>query len=238
VVTGPREDDVNNFFNQIRLVGDWLSASAQWHGDDGIPHRLAQHLAYTGISLFFAALLGLGFGLLIGHFGRGGFLVVTLANFARAIPTLGLVVLIFNQVGLVLTPVVIALTALAVPPILLNTYEGLRGVDPDARDAARGMGMTGWSVLWKVEVPIALPLILLGLRTAAVQVVATATIAAYVGFGGLGRYIVDGLARNDYELVIGGSVVIVVLAIVVQLLFTALRRFMVSPGLLGQARRS
>jgi len=229
---------MNNFFNQVQAVADWLSSSAQWHGEDGIPHRLLQHLAYSGISLFFAALIGLSLGLLIGHTGRGGFLVVSLANFARAIPTLGLVVLIFNQVGLVLTPVVIALTALAVPPILLNTFEGLRGVDPDARDAARGMGMTGWAVLWKVEVPIALPLILLGLRTAAVQVVATATIAAYVGFGGLGRYIVDGLARNDYDLVIGGSAVLVVVAIVVQLVFTALRRFIVSPGILGQARRS
>lgn len=229
---------MNDFFNQLQLVGDWLSASAQWHGDDGIPHRLGQHLAYSGISLFFAAVLGLGLGLLIGHSGRGGFLAVSLANFARAIPTIGLVVLIFNQVGLVLTPVVIALTALAVPPILVNTYEGIRGVDPDIKDAARGMGMTGWRVLWKVEVPMALPLILLGLRTAAIQVVATATIAAYVGFGGLGRYIVDGLARNDYELVIGGTVVIVILAVLVQLLFALLRRFVVSPGLQGSARKS
>jgi len=229
---------MNNLFNQIRLVSHWLSSSAQWHGEDGIPHRLAQHLAYSGISLLAAAIIGLALGLLGGHTGRGGFAVSSLVNLGRAIPTIGLVILIFNQVGLNSTPVLLALVALAVPPILVNTYEGIRGVDPDIKDAARGMGLTGSLVLWKVEVPMALPLIFLGLRTAAVQVVATATIMAVPGFGGLGRYIVDGLARNDYELVIGGTVVIVILAILVQLLFAALRRFIVSPGLQGAARKS
>jgi osmoprotectant transport system permease protein len=132
----------------------------------------------------------------------------------------------------------IALVALAVPPILVNTYEGVRSVDADAKDAARGMGMTGWGVLWRAEVPMALPLILLGLRTSAIQVVATATIASIAGFGGLGRFIVDGLARNDYQLVVGGTVLVVLLALIVQLVFAALRRLVVSPGLLGSARSS
>jgi osmoprotectant transport system permease protein len=134
--------------------------------------------------------------------------------------------------------VLVALVALAVPPILINTFDGVRGVDPDARDAAKGMGMTGWEVLLKVEVPMALPLILLGLRVAAIQVVATATVAAYPGLGGLGRFIVDGLSRNDYELVIGGSAVVVALALIVQAVFTALRRAVVSPGLRPAATKS
>jgi osmoprotectant transport system permease protein len=231
-------DGVNDFLNQIELVGDWLTASQQWRGDDGIPHRLAEHLTYSGISLLFATLIGLTFGLLVGHTGRGAFAVATVANLARAIPTFGLVVLVVTVAGLSTTPVLVALVALAVPPILINTFEGVRGVDPDTRDAARGMGMTGWEVLLKVEVPMALPLILLGLRVAAIQVVATATVAAYPGLGGLGRFIVDGLARNNYELVIGGSAVVVMLALVVQAVFTALRRFVVSPGLQPSATKS
>jgi osmoprotectant transport system permease protein len=229
---------VNDLLNQIRLVGEWLTSSAQWHGDDGIPHRLAEHLTYSGLSLLFATLIGLAFGLLVGHTGRGAFAVATVANLARAIPTFGLVVLVVTLAGLSTAPVLVALVALAVPPILINTFEGVRGVDPDARDAAKGMGMTGWEVLLKVEVPMALPLILLGLRVAAIQVVATATVAAYPGLGGLGRYIVDGLSRNDYQLVIGGSAVVVALALVVQALFTALRRAVVSPGLRPAAAKS
>ncbi len=222
---------MNDLLNQIELVGEWLTSSAQWHGDDGIPHRLAEHLTYSGLSLLFATLIGLAFGLLVGHTGRGAFAVATVANLARAIPTFGLVVLVVTLAGLSTAPVLVALVALAVPPILINTFEGVRGVDPDTRDAAKGMGMTGWEVLLKVEVPMAMPLILLGLRVAAIQVVATATVAAYPGLGGLGRYVVDGLSRNDYQLVIGGSAVVVALALVVQAVFTALRRAVVSPGL-------
>jgi len=229
---------MNDLLNQLRLVGDWLTSSKQWHGADGIPQRLLEHLTYSGLSLLFATLIGLTLGLLVGHTGRGAFAVASVANLARAIPTFGLVVLVVTIAGLSTTPVLVALVALAVPPILINTFEGVRGVDPDTRDAARGMGMTGWEVLLWVEVPMALPLILLGLRVAAIQVVATATVAAYPGLGGLGRFIVDGLARNDYELVIGGSTVVVVLALVVQAVFTALRRVIVSPGLRVPATRS
>ncbi|TDD86237.1 ABC transporter permease [Actinomadura rubrisoli] len=228
---------MNDLWNQIDLSWEWLTASSQWHGDDGIPHRLLQHLYYSGVSLFFAAVIGLALGLLVGHTGRGGFLAISVANVARAIPTFGLVLFIV-VIEYSITPVLIALVALAVPPILVNTFEGVRGVDPDAKDAARGVGMSEWEVLWRAEVPMALPLILLGLRTSAIQVVATATIAAYPGFGGLGRYIIDGLARNDYQLVVGGTVLVVLLAVIVQLIFAALRRLIVSPGLLGSARSS
>lgn len=217
-------------WNQIELTWGWLTASAQWQGEDGIPHRLLEHLYYSGVSLFFAALIGLTLGALVGHTGRGGFLAISVANIARAIPTFGLILLIV-VIDYSIVPVLVALVALAVPPILVNTFEGVRGVDPDAKDAARGMGMTGWGVLWHAELPMAMPLVLLGLRTSAIQVVATATIAAYPGFGGLGRYIIDGLARKDYQLVVGGTFLVVTLAVLVQLAFAALRRLMISPGL-------
>ncbi|MEV5752042.1 ABC transporter permease [Actinoallomurus sp. NPDC052308] len=220
-----------NLTDQIRAAWTWLTASAHWSGGDGIPHRLLEHLGYSALALVVAALIALPLGALVGHTGRGGFAVVTVANFARAIPTLGLVLLVVTVTSIGLTPVIIPLIALATPPILVNTYEGVRGVDNDVKDAARGMGMTGPGILLKAELPVAMPLILLGLRTAAIQVVATATIAAYAGIGGLGRYIVDGLARKDYPSVVGGSVLVVLLAVLVQLAFVGIRRAVVSRGL-------
>ena len=224
-----------NLADQIRAAWTWLTASAHWSGGDGIPHRLLEHLEYSALALVIAALIALPLGALVGHTGRGGFAVVTVANFARAIPTLGLVLLVVTVTSIGLTPVIVPLIALATPPILVNTYEGVRGVDPDIKDAARGMGMTGPGILLKAEVPVAMPLILLGLRTAAIQVVATATIAAYAGIGGLGRYIVDGLARKDYPSVVGGSVLVLLLAVAVQVAFVAIRRAVVSRGLRNQA---
>ncbi|HEY9524119.1 MAG TPA: ABC transporter permease subunit, partial [Thermopolyspora sp.] len=170
-------------------------------------------------------------GLLIGHTGRGALGVVVLANAARALPTLGLLVLIVLLVGVGTTwPVLVPLVALAVPPILVNTYEGVRGVDEDLRDAAYGMGLRGHQVLLRVLVPVALPLILLGLRIAAIQVVATATVASYVGLGGLGRYIIDGLATKDFPSTIGGAVLVALLALTVQVGFTMIQRLIVSRG--------
>jgi osmoprotectant transport system permease protein len=214
----------------FQLFWDWITQSANWSGDDGIPNRLAEHLWYSGLALLIAAAVGLPLGLLTGHTGRGGFLAVSLANFGRALPTLGILVLVVLLYGVGLGPVLTALIALAVPPILVNTYEGIRSVDADAKDAAKGMGMTGRQVLFKVEVPAALPLILLGLRTAAIQIVATATVAAYVSLGGLGRYIFDGFQRQDYPMVVGGSVLVVLLAVIVSLGFLALRRLVVPLG--------
>ena len=227
-----------NLSDQVTAAWRWLTLASHWSGDDGIPHRLLQHLEYSGIALLVAALIALPIGALVGHTGRGTFAVVSLANLARAVPTLGLLLLVVTVTSIGLTPVIIPLIALAVPPILVNTFEGIRAVDADIKDAARGMGMRGPGILLKAEVPVALPLILLGLRTAAVQVVATATIAAYAGIGGLGRYIVDGLARKDYPSVVGGSVLVVLLALAVQLAFTGVRRAIVSPGLRGPSGTS
>ncbi|MEU8381255.1 ABC transporter permease [Streptosporangium sp. NPDC048865] len=210
---------------------DFFGDPANWSGPDGIPNRLLEHLEFAGLSLLLAMLIALPLGLLIGHTGRGATLVILTANAARALPTLGLLVLIvlFMGVGTIL-PVLIPLVALAVPPILVNTYEGIRGVDPDLRDAAYGMGLKGGQVLGRVLVPVALPLILLGLRLAAIQVVATATVAAYVGLGGLGRFIIDGLATKNFPSTIGGAVLVALLALLVQLGFTLVQRVTVSPG--------
>jgi osmoprotectant transport system permease protein len=215
----------------VNWLIDFFGNSANWSGPDGIPARLLEHIEFSVVALAFSMIIAIPLGLLIGHTRRGAVLVVVAANAARALPTLGLVVLIVLLVGVGTTwPVLIPLVALAIPPILVNTYEGIRGVDEDLRDAAYGMGLRGGQVLMKVLVPVALPLILLGLRIAAIQVVATATVAAYVGLGGLGRYIIDGLATKDFPSTIGGAVLVALLALIVQLIFSLLQRVMVSPG--------
>ncbi|MBV2365909.1 ABC transporter permease [Streptomonospora nanhaiensis] len=217
--------------NIVAAVADWFAQPQHWQGPAGIWARLAEHVYYSGLALALSALLAVPLGLLTGHTGRGGFLAISLANFARALPTIGVLTLVVLGLGLGVVPVLVALVALAVPPILVNTYEGVRGVDPRLKDAAAGMGMRGGEVLWRVEVPLAMPLILLGLRTAAIQVVATATIAAYVGIGGLGRFIVDGQRQQLIEQILGGSVLVVALALAVTALFALLRRLVVAKGL-------
>jgi osmoprotectant transport system permease protein len=213
----------------------WFGDPAQWTGSAGIPARMGEHVYYSLLGLLISAAIAVPIGLLTGHTGVGGFLTASLANFARALPTIGVLFLIVLAAGIGLVPVIAALVALAVPPILVNTHEGVRGVEPRLKDAALGMGMRGGEVLFKLELPVATPLILIGMRTAAVQVVATATIAAYVGVGGLGRYIVDGQARQDLTMMLGGSVLVVALAVVTTLLFAGLRRLLVAPGLRAEA---
>jgi osmoprotectant transport system permease protein len=222
----------------LTFAWDWLKSPQQWSGSGGIPIRVLQHLGYSGLSLLVAAVIAVPLGVLIGHTGRGSFLVVNLANAWRAIPTLGLLILMVVLIGFSVLTWLVPLVVLAIPPILVNTYEGVAGVDADLKDAALGMGMTQWQVVRKVEVPLATPLIVLGLRTAAIFVIATATIAAEIALGGLGRYIIDGLAANNYAEVAGGAVVVVVLALAVQLLFVGVRRLLVPAGLRGQARTS
>ncbi|HEY3732987.1 MAG TPA: ABC transporter permease [Streptosporangiaceae bacterium] len=216
----------------------WLAMSSHWHGSNGIPARFIEHVEYTALAMAIASAIALPAGVAIGHAGRGGLAVVSLANIWRSLPTLGLLVLAFIRTGGAPWAWLIPLVALAIPPILVTSYEGVLGVDPDLKDAAAGMGMTPWQVLSRVEVPVALPLILLGLRTATIQVVATATIAAYISLGGFGRYIIDGLASNDYGLVAGGAVCVVLLALICQFAFTGLSRLIVPAGLRQQARQS
>lgn len=215
----------------IRFAWAWLTASQQWHGGDSIPLRVLQHLGYSGLALLIAVAIALPLGVAIGHTGKGAILIVSLANVWRAIPTLGLLIMMVVLLGFSPLTWLIPLVALAIPPILVNAYEGVLGVDPDLTDAARGMGMTGWQLLFRVEIPVATPLIMLGLRTAAIFIVATATIAAEIGTGGLGRFIIDGLASNQYGQVAGGGALVVALALIVQVIFVGLRRLVVPDGL-------
>ena len=216
--------------NVLDFVNAFFSDSAHWHGYDGIPTRVSEHLGYTLEALALAALIGLPVGLVTGHYGRGGNALSLIATAARALPTFGLLVLMTMLIGFGMLPVMIPLVVLAVPPILVTTYEAMRSVDPSPVDAARGMGMNEAGILLRVELPVALPMILGGLRSAAIQIVSTATIAAYVSLGGLGRYIVDGLYQRDYEKVVGGATLVAVLALVTLALFWALGRLTVSAG--------
>ena len=209
----------------------YLFDPAHWTGSQGIPARLLEHLGYTVLTLLIALVIAVPIGAWIGHTGRGGFIVVGSANGLRALPTLGLLVLIVGATGLGLLGPITALVILAVPPILAGTYAGVRNVDPAVVDAARGMGMRGREVLLGVELPNALPLVLGGIRSSALQVISTATIAAYVALGGLGRYIIDGLAVRDYPQMIAGSLLVAVLAVAVDLLLAGLQKLIVSPGL-------
>jgi osmoprotectant transport system permease protein len=230
--------------NAIIEALSWFGQPQQWNGPNGIPNRLLEHLVYSGLAFAVAVAVGLPLGALFGHLRQGrsaqvlGFLVMSSANAARALPTLGLLILavILTSGGLV--PTLIPLIALSIPPILVNVYTGVRQVDAQLRDAAEGMGMTDTQVLLRVETPVALPLALLGMRTAAIQIVSTATIAAYVGLGGLGRFIIDGLKQKDYNSTAGGALMIIALAILIQFAFAWLHRLAVSPGVRRPATAS
>jgi osmoprotectant transport system permease protein len=222
-----------NFLTE--LVG-WLADPAHWTGPAGVPQRVLEHLGYTALALAFALLIALPIGAVVGHTGRGGFLLVGLANGLRALPTLGLLTVVVSLAGIGLFPPIAALTVLAVPPVLAGTYAGIRAVDPAVVDAARGMGMREHQILLRVELPNAVVIVCGGVRSAALQVVATATVAAYVAMGGLGRYVIDGLAQLDYPQVLAGAVLVAALAVVLDVVFIGVQRVLVPAGL-RRARR-
>jgi osmoprotectant transport system permease protein len=209
----------------VNAVLDWFTDPAMWSGAGGIPTRVLEHLWYSTIAVLVAAVIALPLGVLTGHArGGGGLPATALATYWRAVPTLGVVVLVFQIEPLSVWPVLAALVVIAVPPILLNTQAGLRSVEPTARDAALGMGMTELQLLRRVDVPLAGPVLLGGVRSATAQVIATATVAAFVGLGGLGRYIIDGYASRDLVQVTGGAVLIAALALAVDGVFALLQR--------------
>jgi osmoprotectant transport system permease protein len=219
----------------------WLTDTAHWAGEDGIPQRILEHLYYSGVAVLIAAVIAIPLGLFVGHTGRGRFAVVNAAGAARAIPSLGLLFIAVLLLGPRLSgdsafviPTEIVLVVLAIPPVLAGAYSGVEDVDPATRDAARGMGMRGIEVLTKVELPCAMPLIFSGLRSGTLQVVATATIAATVGLGGLGRFLIDGLSVRDFGQMAGGAVLVALLALAVDLVFAIVQRYAVSPGLTGR----
>ena len=217
---------------------NWLFSAENWSGSAGIAQRLVEHLGYTALSLVVALVIALPLGAWVGHTGRGGFLIVGVANAMRALPTLGLLVLLFLAAGYGLLGPVITLVILAVPPLLAGAYSGVANVDSSIVDAAKGMGMRGREILFKVELPNALPLILGGVRSATLQVIATATIAAYVGLGGLGRFVLDGLSTRDFPQMFGGAIVLALLAVVAEVIFGGLQKLIVSPGLQERAAQA
>lgn len=191
----------------------YIFTSANWSGKSGIGARIVEHLQYTVVAVLVSAVIAIPIGLLIGHTRRGTFLVVTGVNALRALPTLGVLLLGVLLLGLGLVPPTIALMLLGIPPLLAGTYAGIANVDAKVVDAARAMGMTELRVLLRVEVPNALPLILGGLRTATLQVVATATVAAYASLGGLGRYLIDGIKIRQFQIALVGALLVTVLAL-------------------------
>ncbi|MEV6027841.1 ABC transporter permease subunit [Streptomyces sp. NPDC052036] len=213
----------------MRTLGEawhWLTDPAHWPGDDGIGHRLTQHVLLTLCCLVVSCAIALPVALVLGHLGRGGALAVNISNVGRAVPTFAVLVL------LLLTPLgrwgegptVVALVLFAVPPLLTNAYVGMREVDRSVVRAARGMGMTGRQTLLHVELPLALPMVLNGVRIAAVQLVATATIAALAGGGGLGRIITAGFNLASTPQVVAGAVLVAALALIVEGVFEAVER--------------
>jgi osmoprotectant transport system permease protein len=224
-------------------VWAWLTDGANWSGSGGIPTRVIEHIEISVVAFVVAAAIAIPVGLAIGHTGRAVFLGVQTANLGRAIPSFAiltisylLILRVAPDLAFGFLPTVIAMVALAVPPILTNTYVGVQQVDADTVQGARGMGMTGGQVLRSLEMPLAAPLIVAGCRTAAVQVVATATLAALIGGGGLGRFVVDGFATNDRSEMIGGAILVALLAIATEAFFAVVARA-TAPRLTTSRRR-
>jgi len=225
----------------------WLTDPANWSGTAGVPNRLLEHISMCGASVLAAMLIGLPLGLFIGHTGRFANAAINVANVGRAIPSYALLV-IFLPVALSLwpdptsalniVPTFIAMTALAVPPILVTTWAGIRGVDRDLVEAGRGMGLTELEILRRIEVPIAIPVIVGGVRTATLQVIATATIGAILGGGGLGRFVVDGFHNPGAPAQLyAGALLVALLAIAVDGLLAIVQRALTPRALRGAIGR-
>lgn len=214
----------------------WATDPEQWTGTAGIPNRVVEHVVLAGLATLVAIAVAVPAGLFIGHTNRGAVLTVSVANIGRAVPSLALLIVFVSVLGLGFRNALVVLVLLAVPPILTNTYAGMRAVEREVVEAGRGMGMAPWTLLARVELPLALPVIVTGVRTAAVQVVATATLAALVGGGGLGRFIVDGFAVRDNARLLGGAILVALLALATERALTFVERRLTSPGLRVAAR--
>lgn len=209
----------------LRDTYRWITDPAHWTGTEGIPYRLLEHVTISAAALLIACALALPVAITLGHLGRGGGFAVNVSNIGRAVPTFAVLVLLAaSPVGFGNRATVVALTIFAIPPILTNAYVGMRSVDAEARESAVGMGMSRVQLLRRVEVPLAAPLIATGIRTAAVQVVATATLAAVVGGGGLGRFIVDGFGRADDAMLLTGALLVALLAVAIEVALGSVER--------------
>lgn len=210
----------------------WLVNPLNWQGSGSIPQRIAEHLGYTAAAMIFAVLIAVPLGWWIGHTGKGKEFVVGLTGAARALPSFGLLFLFVMLVGVLLREpaAVVVLMLLAIPPILAGAYSGFEVIDRRTIDAARAVGMTEWQILLKVEVPLGLPLLFGGLRSAILQVVATAVLIVYIGLGGLGYDIVQGIELRRYDQMLGSALLVIALALIFDALFAVLERFAVPRG--------
>lgn len=215
----------------------WLFDPDNWDGSNGIRHAVFQHIWYSLVATAAAIAIAFPIGVAIGHTGKGRFVAANVSGIWRAIPTIGVVTIVFRWQPLSVWPVLVALVILAIPPIVLNTVAGFDSVPGDVRDAARGMGLTGWQAIWQVEVPNAVPLILAGIRSAANQVIATATVAGFVGLGTLGVFLFTGTRNQQYDVVAGASIGVIILVLTAELGFALLQRAVVSEGVRARTPR-
>lgn len=216
-----------NIFEKTWL---WFTAPGAWMGEGGIVNRLAEHLGYSALVLLCATVIAVPLGLWVGHTGRGANLVVALTGALRALPTLGLLTLFALWLGLGLIAPITALVILAIAPLLAGVYSGISAVDRVTVDAARAQGMTEYQILTRVELPLALPLIFGGIRNAALQIIATVTVVAYINLGGLGRYLIDGLAVRDYPRMVAAVILVAALALLVDAILALVQRLVSYPG--------
>ncbi|ANI81221.1 MULTISPECIES: ABC transporter permease [Kosakonia] len=219
-------------------MSEWFLDLSHWYGDDGIVPLLLQHIGYSAAALAIAVAIAFPVGCYTGHTGKGEALLIGTTNALRSLPSFGLIILLvillagyFESDMAFVLPCIIVLVVLALPPVALGVHAGIRSVDPSVHDAAKGIGLTPLQVLLQVELPCAMPLILSGIRSAALQIVSTATIAAYVSLGGLGRLIIDGRAANDFAQMTAGAILVALLALIIDLFFSLSGKVVVSPGI-------
>lgn len=214
---------------------NWLTDPANYDGSGSIPQRIIEHLVYTGIVVGLAGLVAIPLGYLIGHTGRGRVGIVGLAGAARALPTFGLMLYLVMVFGVSERDwaAIVALVLLAIPPLLAGAYSGVDQIERSTIDAARAQGMNEWQILFRVEVPLSLPLVVGGLRGAVLQVVATVTLIAYVGLGGLGYEIIQGIPLRRFDQMVGTALIIVVVALALDALLAAAARAVTPAGVLS-----
>jgi osmoprotectant transport system permease protein len=220
----------------VDAVVAWFLDPGNWTGTSGVPNRLVEHVVLSGLAVLAGTAIAVPAGLFIGHTGRGAVATIAIGNLGRAVPSYAMLVIFVPVLGIGFPNAFVALVLLALPPILTNTYAGMREVDRDMVEAGRGMGMREWQLLRSVELPLALPVVIAGVRVAAVQVVATATLAALVGGGALGRFIADGFALQDRPQLVAGALLVALLAVITERVMTLLERRAVSPGVRGVRR--